>query len=243
MQLLKNIIKKALGRDIFSFNDYFYPRGKFSNNIFKSSGTYFDFVEMSELTRFFHLAFEFIGSSIGQDDPCDYLEFGCNRARTFRLAQGEVLRFNLTRARFFAFDSFEGLPTDGSFAMSEESFRSMIAETGYSLQNIQTIKGFYEDSLTADQSDQLAKQNIKARLITVDCDLHDSAVSVLDFIERFIDKGTIIYMDDYFSTFLHGDGKWGTAKAFKDFEKKSRFNFEPFLTVGSWGKSFIAHLE
>src|SRR5689334_5194659 len=40
----------------------------------------------------------------------DYYEFGCHRCRTFRMALTEARRHNLPSAKFFAFDSFEGLP-------------------------------------------------------------------------------------------------------------------------------------
>src|SRR4051812_2356099 len=40
----------------------------------------------------------------------DYYEFGCHRCRTFRMALTEARKHNLSSAKFFAFDSFEGLP-------------------------------------------------------------------------------------------------------------------------------------
>ena len=86
-------------------------------------------------------------------------------------------------------------------------------------------------------------KRIAAKLINIDCDLHAGALEALRWSEKFMAPDTILYMEDYFSTFLHGHKKWGTAKAFKIFEEESTFSFEKFVKVGSWGQAFFVHKE
>ena len=71
----------------------------------------------------------------------DYFEFGCHRARTFRMALTEARRRFMDDMRFLAFDSFEGLPQceedvdvkeyfPGSLCTPEPEFRRLIEGHG-----------------------------------------------------------------------------------------------------------------
>src|SRR5215469_7062885 len=86
----------------------------------------------AEKYRFFIKAFDYVKDSRLRGD---YHEFGCHRVRTFRMALTEARRHNLDQMRFFAYDSFEGLPAttsnpahdvwqkSGALTTSEEEFR------------------------------------------------------------------------------------------------------------------------
>ena len=179
----------------------------------------------------------------------DYLEFGCHRARTFRMALSEARRRNLNNMRFLAFDSFEGLPpSDGthgvstyeprSLATSEEDFLSMISEHGIYVDRVDTFKGYYHALLTEDLSAKLQKKGTEAAMITIDCDLYESAVPVFNFTTPFLQEGTYLYIDDYFVGY-RGNPRKGVPRAFHEFEASSEFGFHPHTTVGWWGKTFI----
>src|SRR5216684_3152409 len=56
---------------------------------------------------FYVQAFDFLSDNRVHGD---YYEFGCHRGRTFRMALTEARRHNLASMKFFAFDSFAGLP-------------------------------------------------------------------------------------------------------------------------------------
>lgn len=181
-----------------------------------------------------------------------YFEFGCHRGRTFRMALTEARRHNMNDMKFFAFDSFEGLPpNDGSHGFSKrwvagglstsvEAFQSMMQAHGIYIDRIEIIKGFYHESLTKKLQSDLAKQNAKASLVTIDCDLYESAVPVFAFLEPFLQEGTILYIDDWFTGYK-GSPLKGISRAYKEFEKTSRLHFAEFLPVGWWGRSFIAY--
>lgn len=63
------------------------------------------------------------------------------------------------------------------------------------------------------------------------CDLYESAIPVFNFIEPLIQEGTVIYIDDYFAGFK-GSPATGPARAFHEFESKSRFKFAQHMQVG-----------
>ena len=86
--------------------------------------------------------------------------------------------------QFHAFDSFEGLPeptTDtsveiwkkGVLTTTEEQFMSMIKNQGIYLDKVNTIKGYYDDSLTKELQKQYLDSGRMISLVYIDCDLYD----------------------------------------------------------------------
>lgn len=183
----------------------------------------------------------------------DYHEFGCHRVRTFRMALTEARRHNLNSMKFFAFDSFAGLPDvqtktsvpfwqKGALSTSEEEFWRLINEHGIYVENCRAIKGFYQDTLTPELRAKFAAEEQKITLACVDCDLYESAVPVFNFIEPLLQEGTVIYIDDLFAGYKGSPAK-GVARAFAEYQTVSRFKFVPHLYVGWWGRSYIAYQE
>jgi Macrocin-O-methyltransferase (TylF) len=183
----------------------------------------------------------------------DYHEYGCHRGRTFRMALTEARRHNLDGMKFIAFDSFEGLPTvetgpsipgwtRGALHTSEESFWQLIREHGIYTDHCQTIKGFYQDTLTRTLRAQFSERENPIALVCIDCDLYESAIPVFNFIGPLLQEGSLVYIDDFFTGY-RGSPLKGVARAFVEFEKQSRFKFVPHLQIGWWGRSFIAYLE
>ena len=201
----------------------------------------------SKKWEFYQLAFDFINENGVEGD---YHEFGCHRARTFRMALIEAKRHFLDM-RFHAYDSFEGLPdatTDlldasvknwgsGTLSTSEEAFKELIKDSGLWNQNIDIHKGFYDKSLEAiSEGGGLSK----AALICIDCDLYISAKPVYKFIDKLIVEGTIIYVDDYYAGYK-GNPNRGVSKAHKEWEENTCWKLEPYHRVGSFGRSFICY--
>jgi len=181
----------------------------------------------------------------------DYYEFGCHRCRTFRMSLTEARRHNLSDMKFHAFDSFQGLPDvetnpsqdtwkKGVLATSEDKFMGLIQEHGIYVDNVKTIKGFYNESLTPELQREYVANGTKAALVTIDCDLYESAVPVFDFIEPLLQEGTLIYMDDLFCGYK-GSPCEGVAKAFLEFQQRSAFKFLPHMEVGWWGRTYITY--
>jgi hypothetical protein len=203
----------------------------------------------TEKYRFYVKTFDFLTDNRVRGD---YLEFGCHRCRTFRMALTEARRHNCEAMKFFAFDSFEGLPpssghaveiwTPGALTTSVEQFMGMVTAHGIYVDRVKPIKGFYDQSLTPALQKRFIDTENKAALINIDCDLYESAVPVFDFIEPLLQEGTVIYIDDLFAGYKGSPAK-GVAKAFREFRRRSRFRFVRHLDIGWWGRSYIAYID
>jgi O-methyltransferase len=210
---------------------------------------------------FYRNAMDFI---IENDVAGSYFEFGVHRARTFTMVMGLDDFYSSNKGStggqlvpkigggymdsYLAFDSFEGFPegtniethpqyTPGAVATSEAEFLRLVKTYGQSPDRVKLITGFYDKSLTAELASELASKNTKASLITVDCNLYESYKAVFAWIEQFMQKGTVLYLDDFNTHRAQPDQ--GPRRAWNEFRKVSRFDYEPFLPVGWCGYSFI----
>tara|TARA_B100001939_G_scaffold276002_2_gene244160 strand:- start:30560 stop:31309 length:750 start_codon:yes stop_codon:yes gene_type:complete len=171
-----------------------------------------DFVFMS-IARFLH---------INRPIPGYYFEFGCNEANTMRKAWNHF-RY-LFDFQYVGFDSFQGLPAiseideqpiweEGKLAFAEKEFIRRVVRNGMPADKLQTVSGFYDQSLT-----EPAKQRLlptKAAVIYIDCDLYVSTVPVLSWIVDFLQIGTVIVFDDWYC--FHGDPERGEQRAWNEF--------------------------
>ena len=215
----------------------------------------------SQKFEFYRNAIDFI---IANHIAGSYFEFGTHRARTFTMVMSldsfYATNQGLTEGalapksgggymdKYFAFDSFEGWPSDASVAgdpqfapggakTSEIEFLNLLTSFGQSTERVELVKGFYEKSLTKSLATRFVNENVKASLITVDCNLYKSYKSVFAWIDQFIQPGMVLYLDDL-NTFRAQAGQ-GPKLAFKEYKEQTRWRFEPFLPVGWCGYSFI----
>ncbi len=183
----------------------------------------------------------------------DYHEYGCHRCRTFRMALTEARRHNLPDMRFHAFDSFEGLPqpttdtsveiwTRGALTTTEEDFMAMVRDHGIYADRVRTIKGFYDQSLTKELRREYIDSGRKISLVNIDCDLYESAVPVFEFIDPLLQEGAVIYVDDLFAGYK-GSPRKGVARAFLEWQARSRWKVVRHLDIGWWGRSYIVYLD
>jgi O-methyltransferase len=151
----------------------------------------------------------------------DYLEFGVLSGKSFsssyryhkEFSQGYRQRNRLTDVppitrRFFAFDSFEGLPPveqsqlplhwrgEGAMTYRQSAFLDNIQHSGVDMRDVVVVPGFYDQSLT----DELRQKHshTAAAVVNVDCDLYESTVPVLNFIRPILVDGCVISFDDWF---------------------------------------------
>lgn len=241
---IKNLLFNLFGQRFYSFLKKIYilfsdPRrlniaSNFDNQDYKSK-------ELHILN-----CFRILQSQEVKDLPKTYFEFGCHSGRTFSTAINSSKFLNLNDFKFYAFDSFQGLPTtkkeDGSFFKmgefftSKKTFLNIIARnTGINLSDVNIIEGFYEKSLT----NELSKRLPKAGIIHIDCDLYSSTRDVLEFLKNHITNGTIIMLDDYYCASKAGYIK-GQRHAFEDFVKsESIYNFEHYKNYSDFGAIFF----
>ena len=109
--------------------------------------------------------------------------------------------------KYLSFDSFEGFPEDvkvldhaqytpGGAKTASDEFLNLLISYGQSTQRVELVQGFYKESLTQSLATRFVNENVKASLITVDCNLYESYKSVFAWVEQFMQTGTVLYLDD-----------------------------------------------
>ena len=215
----------------------------------------------SQKFEFYRNAMDYIISS---HIAGSYFEFGIHRARTFTMVMGldDFYASNISATaggltpkigggfmdKYFAFDSFEGWPSQvhgtkdpqfppGGSKTSEIEFLNLLTSYGQSTERVELFRGFYDKSLTKSLATRFVSENIKASLITVDCNLYESYKSVFAWMDQFMQPGTVLYLDDY--NLFKAQPSAGPRLAFKEYKSQAKWKFEPFLPVGWYGYSFI----
>lgn len=200
----------------------------------------------------------------------DYLEFGVFAGRSFidsynvikevfeyyskpcpERRENDIYRVKAIweNMRFFAFDSFQGLPelegvdkqtnyfNKGEYKSTESQFRANLVNAGVSLEKVVTVSGWFEETCT---EETIKKFNIKkASIIHIDCDLFSSTKAALEFIKPLLLDGTVIIFDDWYR--YRGNPRLGEAGAFNEWkERMPGWTFVEYQKEGACRNSFIA---
>ena len=135
----------------------------------------------------------------------DYVEFGSWGGNTLRLAHERFTHAGRPR-HLWAFDSFAGLPepttsldVHPAFAPSFDTggidaFLSACDDHGIPRSDYTVVPGYFEDTLPAIG----AGAPLDIALAYVDCNLHSSTLTVLEFLLPRLKHGMILAFDDYF---------------------------------------------
>jgi len=186
----------------------------------------------------------------------DYLEFGVWTGRSFAEAYHEIPKaFDYSKSwhptkcttRFFAFDSFKGLPgikgvdeggpfQKGDYCCEQEKFLSYLKSQSVDLCDVICVPGWYDKSLTEEVKTQ---HNLRqARIIHIDCDLYESTRDVLAFCTSLIQEGTVLIFDDWFQ--YKGNPQLGEHRAFNEWlGKNPEFQAIEFMREPPFRNSFI----
>ena len=181
----------------------------------------------------------------------NYFEFGVYKGKTFIPAYHLGQQYNLESMKFFAFDSFEGLPQPteiegndrfyaSQYACSLNQFKNILQNNNVNLEKVTCIEGFYDKSLTKEIQQSMLP--MKASIVWIDCDLYESTQPVLEFILPFLQNGTIICFDDWFS--YAGHPLKGEIRATSEWlQKYPNIKLIDYKDFGAGGKSFLVQLE
>ena len=179
----------------------------------------------------------------------DYLEFGVASGNSFISAYHLAKIAKLDSMKFYAFDSFEGLPEirgkdndgqcnfkKGQFVCNLEKFETNLIDKKVDMLKVKIIKGWYKDTLKK-------KYSIKrVSVVWVDCDLYESTVFVLDFIKDYITEGSIIIFDDW-HCFKSNPNK-GEQRAFWEWKKNNPdIELVHYKKFGWRGNSFLVQYK
>jgi O-methyltransferase len=202
----------------------------------------------------------------------DFLEFGVFRGSTFIEAYRTLERAYLARAadrtrihspqfrqrvadrwkemRFFAFDSFCGLPAlagidqgtrdfeEGKFAASADEFAGNVRASGVDMRKVILVPGWFQD--TCVEATRRQHRMRAASIVHIDCDLYESTKTALDFVDPLLVDGTVLVFDDWFS--FRGNPQLGEQRAFAEWRAtRPDLLVTEYHKEGAWRNSFIVN--
>jgi hypothetical protein len=180
----------------------------------------------------------------------DYCEFGVYTGRQFIQAYQAISR-NSHEGRFYAFDSFEGLPkpegvdlvypqfAQGGLAATCREFMGNLKKYKVDLSRVKVVEGWYSDVLNDSLSEQIGLSKVAIAL--VDCDLYASTILALNFLTNLLVDGAIIIFDDWF--LFRGHPDLVPRRAFREWQAKvPEFQFSLLPSIyNSFQQAFIVH--
>jgi hypothetical protein len=156
------------------------------------------------------------------------------------------------RTRFFAFDSFQGLPplegadrqtqdfAKGKFACSKEDFFGNLRANGVDMTKVVAVPGWFAE--TCSEETKRRHEMKAAAIVHVDCDLYESTRIALKFIESVLVDGTVLIFDDWYS--FRGNPALGEQRAFREWAPTlPHLTFTEFQKEGPWRNSFIVNVR
>ena len=183
----------------------------------------------------------------------DYCEFGVYTGRQFVHAYRAINKSSKSKKeRFYAFDSFEGLPkiepidmvypsfAQGGLAATQAEFVENLKKFKVDLSRVEIVSGWYSETLQKSLPAQIGLSQVAIALI--DCDLYASAIVVLDFLTDLLVDGSILIFDDW--SLFRGHPDLGSQRAFREWQTKApHLRFSPLPSAPySFQKAFIVHL-
>jgi O-methyltransferase len=178
----------------------------------------------------------------------DYLEFGCFEGNTFLHAYKRAAPL-MPWMRFWAIDSFQGLPEpsgqdkdgefwQGQFSCDQDTFLKNLRDASVDFNRIICVPGWFHETLTPELKRQ---KNLKiASIVYVDCDLYNSAVPVLNYITDLVETGSVIIFDDWFC--FKGNPERGVQRACSEWlSENPGISLNDWHLFGAYGKSFIVY--
>jgi len=178
----------------------------------------------------------------------DYLEFGVWQGTTFTSAYFMAQQRCLSAMRFYAFDSFQGLPETsetseasaefrpGDYSCTRADFEGGLRRAHVPLDRVEIVPGWFDETLTGQVKDSLPLK--RAAIAWVDCDLYESTLPVLGFLTDYVQDGTILIFDDWFC--FRGNPERGEQRAFTEWlGDNPEIRASHFHNFGWHGASFI----
>lgn len=151
------------------------------------------------------------------------LEFGTYRGDSINL-----LAKLQPQRKFYAFDSFIGLPVNWTTGSRKGAF-STEGRLPKVRKNVTLIKGFFDATLPNFVNEHTGQT---VAFIHNDSDLYSSTVTIFEELKNIIVPGTIISFDEYYN---YSEWEEGEYKAFMEFTEKYKIKFEyiGYIRMGS----------
>jgi O-methyltransferase len=181
----------------------------------------------------------------------DYYEFGVASGRSAIAAiRAARLYGDPAPERFHLFDSFEGLPELSGIDVGSDQFKAGDYAVGqaqvidhfkqrhvWNPARIVFYPGWYEASLTPALQAELSES--PASIVHIDCDLYESARTVLTFLTPLLQEGTIVLIDDW--NCFKASNQRGLRRAVDEWssEPATPWSLEHYASYGWHGAAFL----
>jgi O-methyltransferase len=177
----------------------------------------------------------------------DYAEFGIYKGASFISSYTAADRLNLPQMRFFAFDSFQGLPNPvgphniepfraGAFSAPAAVFEKALERARVNLERVVIIPGWFDLTLSPKVKVEHRLKNVAVAWI--DCDLYESTVPVLEFLVSILEEGAILVFRDWYC--YRGDPNKGEQRAVREWlTRYPDVMLIPYRSISWNGEAFL----
>lgn len=178
----------------------------------------------------------------------DYLEFGVYKGSVFYHAC-ETGYSLFDSKRFFAFDSFCGLPKitgadqegefdKGMFSCSKKNFLNEGKSRNIDLSRIVVEEGWFDKTLTKHTAETHKLKRVS--IAYIDADLYQSTVPVLRFISNLITQGSILLFDDWYN--FRNSPEHGVQRAVNEWlAEETHVSLTKWHSFSHHGQAFIVN--
>jgi len=127
---------------------------------------------------------------------------------------------------------------NGKFTASAEAFAGALRNRNVMMSKVCVVPGWFEDTCTSTTTQDF--QMKEAAIVHIDCDLYESAKTVLRFITPLLVEGTVLNFDDWFC--FRGNPSLGEQRAFREWSlTMADWTFTEYQKEGPFCNSFIAN--
>lgn len=126
----------------------------------------------------------------------DYLEFGILKGKSLLHSYNCAKKLQIKNVNFYGFDSFEGFPIENHDFFTKDNFLSnekKVKNAFSKFRNVHIIKGFFDQTLKLKKVSEIKKISF----VFIDCDIYESAISIMPFIKDRISIGGFVMIDDF----------------------------------------------
>jgi hypothetical protein len=179
----------------------------------------------------------------------DYAEFGVYQGASFISSYRAASRLRLSQMRFFAFDSFLGLPQPanpndvepfqaGAFAAPMAIFEKALKRARVDPGRVVIIPGWFDVVLSREI--KIEHGLTRVAVAWIDCDLYESTVPVLEFLLNILEEGAILVFRDWYC--YRGDRNQGEQRAVKEWlARYPDVALIPYRSISWNGEAFLFH--
>ena len=150
------------------------------------------------------------------------------------------------KRRFFAFDSFQGLPggderfKKGSYSNSKEGFVRVLKSQRVFDENVVLVEGWFNETCIPETAKNHGIQ--KVAWAYIDCDLYESTVPVLDFLGPLLQTGSVLSFNDWWC--YKGSSQRGQQKAVGEWlSRNPHIRLKEFIKYGYTDMVFVVEIE